>query len=312
MEQRDGIPGRARLLADCAALARGLAPELCTPDAEGGGSCAWYHGFWPYLRLLDYGSSPALHKTFYLDGLAPLASTPSARVLISGAADFAMLEVAREALAAGPHTPQFTVVDRCETPLALCRWFAEQAGFAVETRVADMLTFNPARSDPARSDPGPGDLAEGFDAIVTHSFLSSFPAEARPALARRWFALLRPGGRLLTINRVRGRDAAAAVPFSAQEAKTFVARLLDDLEGYRDQLDCAPAEIAALGEAYLSRKRSFPVRTREELAALFEDAGFTLECFADLEDANPGESRPVGPTLPGGATYVKLIARRKA
>src|SRR3546814_11734054 len=70
------------------------------------------------------------------------------------------------------------------------------------------------------------------------------------------------------------------------------------------------AEIAALGEAYLSRKRSFPVRTREELAALFEDAGFALECFADLEDANPGDSRPVGPTMPGGATYVKLIARK--
>src|SRR3546814_3778250 len=66
------------------------------------------------------------------------------------------------------------------------------------------------------------------------------------------------------------------------------------------------AEIAALGEAYLSRKRSFPVRTREELAALFEDAGFALECFADLEDANPGDSRPVGPTMPGGATYVTL------
>src|SRR3546814_6710778 len=104
-----------------------------------------------------------------------------------------------------------------------------------------MLTFGAA----------PRDSTQGFDAIVTHSFLGSFPAEARPVLARRWFALLRPGGRLLTINRVRGRDAAAAVPFSAPEAKAFVARLLDDLEGYRDQLDCAPAEIAALGEAYL-------------------------------------------------------------
>src|SRR3546814_18395235 len=90
MEQSAGMPGRVRLLADCAALARGLAPELCTSDAEGGGNCAWYHGFWPYLRLLDYGSSPALHKTFYLDGLAPLASTPGATVLISSAAAFAI------------------------------------------------------------------------------------------------------------------------------------------------------------------------------------------------------------------------------
>src|SRR3546814_14183132 len=108
MEQSGGMPGRLRLLADCAALARGLAPELCTPDAEGGGSCAWYHGFWPYLRLLDSGSSPALHTTFYLDGLAPLASPPGARVLLSGAAAFAMLPFPTQAFAAAPHPPQFT------------------------------------------------------------------------------------------------------------------------------------------------------------------------------------------------------------
>src|SRR3546814_17563041 len=101
MEQSGGMPGRLRLLADCAALARGLAPERCTPDAEGGGSCAWYHGFWTDLRLLDYGSSPALHKTFQLDGLAPLASTPAAGLLLSGDSDYDMPDGAGEQKTAG-------------------------------------------------------------------------------------------------------------------------------------------------------------------------------------------------------------------
>lgn len=295
-------PERRKLLADCAALARGLAAEGCWRDAAGDG-CAWYHGFWPYMRLLDYGSSPVLHQAFYIDGLASLAAAATpARVLISGAADFAMLEVAREAFADARAVPRFTVVDRCDTPLALCRWYAERAGFAVETRTSDILRFE----DP-----------QGFDAIVTHSFLGGFPPALRAELVARWFALLRPGGCLLTINRIRGKQVAAAVPFSAEESAAFIARLTRDLEQHRDLLDAPPAVIAGMAEAYLGAKRSYPVRSKEELAGLFEDAGFQFNDFSELTAADPqeagaGEARPSGPTMPGNATYVKLIARRPA
>jgi len=44
------------------------------------------------------------------------------------------------------------VVDRCDTPLALCRWYAERAGFEIDTRASDILRFQDA---------------QGFDAIVT-------------------------------------------------------------------------------------------------------------------------------------------------
>lgn len=296
MDREARPAARVRLLADCAALAHSLAPHLCAEDLDVGGSCAWYHGFWPYMRLLDYGSSPELHKGFYLEGLAPLAAGGEPRILISGAADFAMLEVAREAFAGGRARPEFTVIDRCETPLALCRWFTGQAGFAIETQAADVLAY---------------EAAPGFDAIVTHSFLGNFPPEVRPRLAQRWFALLRPGGRVLTINRVRGREAAAATRFSTQEAGGFQARLLADLERHRAYLPCPPAQIAALAEPYLREKRSHPVRTREELADLFHGAGFELECFAELEASDPGRGRPSGPTMPGGASYMKVIARRR-
>lgn len=291
-------PERRKLLADCAALARGLAREHCWHDAETQVGCAWYHGFWPYMRLLDYGSSPELHKAFYLDGLAPLkAGGISPRILISGAADFAMLEVARAAFADAPREPRFTVVDRCDTPLALCRWYAQRAGFTIETRREDLLRF---------------DDDEGFDAIVTHSFLGSFPPDVRPDLAGRWFALLRPGGRLLTINRIRGVQARGPVPFSDDETSAFIGRLTADLESQRHLLDTDPADIAALARDYLREKRSYPVRTPEELSGLLEQAGFHLDLFNTLAAADPGETRPSGPTMPGKATYMKVIARRKA
>ncbi|MEQ8356867.1 MAG: class I SAM-dependent methyltransferase [Kiloniellaceae bacterium] len=289
-------PDRIKLLAESAALAHRLAPSDCWKDGASGEGCAWYHGFWPYLRLLDYGSSPALHAAFYRDGLAPLAARDAAaRVLVSGAADFAMLEVAHGAFGGAAKAPRFTVTDRCATPLALSRWYAEQAGFDIEARAADIFSF----SDDA-----------GFDAIVTHSFLGNFPPHLRPRLLAGWRGLLRPGGRLLTVNRIRGGAAPAETVFSTAEADAFVARLTGDLERHRQWLKHPVAEIAAMARAYLNEKKSYPVRTREELAALFDDAGFELEVFAELETGDPGASRPAGPTLPGGATYMKIVARR--
>jgi SAM-dependent methyltransferase len=291
-------PERRQLLADCARLALELAPETCHSDDASGESCAWYHGFWPVLRLLDYGSSPELHADFYRAGLAPLAASSAApRILISGAADFAMLEVARSAFAGAAAQPDFTATDICETPLALSRWFAAREGFELATRASDILTF---------------DDREGFDAIVTHSFLGNFAAEQRPALMRQWYRLLKPGGRLLTINRLRGATAAKTTAFTEAEATRFVQRLRADLEAHRDEIDCPPETLAAMAEAYLRNRRSHPVRTREELAGYFEGAGFTLEHFAELGVPDPGGSRPAGPTMPGGGRYMTVIARRPA
>lgn len=296
-------PERRRLLAESARLARRLAPETCHRDTDSGESCAWYHGFWPVLRLLDYGSSPALHADFYRAGLAPLAAaaTPP-RLLVSGAADFAMLEVALSAFDGAPAQPRFTAADICETPLALCRWFAAQSGLALETRAVDILTFEDTE----------GQEAGGFDAVVTHSFLGNFAPEARPALMRQWLKLLKPGGRLLTVNRLRGAEAPATTTFTEEEREGFIARLTADLKHCRDDLDLTAEELTAMAEAYLRNRRSHPVRRQEDLAALFEDAGFVLETFAPLEAPDPGRPRPAGPTMPGGGRYMKVIARRPA
>ena len=237
-----------------------------------------------------------MHADFYRVGLAPLAAAVATpRILISGAADFAMLEVTRSAFAGTAAQPDFTATDIGETPLALSRWFAAREGFELSTRAADILSFE--------------DRA-GFDAIVTHSFLGNFAAAQRPALMRQWHNLLKPGGRLLTINRLRGAAAARTTAFTDAEAARFVQRLAVDLEAHRDDIDCPPETLTAMAEAYLRNRRSHPVRNREELAGYFESAGFTLEHFAELEAPDPGGSRPAGPTMPGGGRYMTVIARR--
>ncbi len=248
------------------------------------------------MRLLDYGSSPAIHKAFYIDGLSRLAQREEpARILVSGAADFAMLEVVLESFKHCKTTPLVTVVDRCETPLTLCRWYAGKAQREIETTASDILDYRDA---------------DGFDAIVTHSFLGSFAPEDRPKLLAGWYALLRPGGIAMTINRLREQESGAPVTFSAGQSEAFLDRLRTDLSALIDYLDCSADEIVAMGDTYLRRKRSFPVSHKEELISLFQNAGFVLEQCSALETGDPGLSRPVGPTMPGGANYMKIIALR--
>src|SRR3546814_11783469 len=42
-----------------------------------------------------------------------------------------------------------------------------------------------------------------FDVVCTHCFLGYFTPEQRPALMAKWFSLLRPGGRVLTVTPIR-------------------------------------------------------------------------------------------------------------
>ena len=81
----------AMLIAACGE-ARRIAPNLCEVDPETGENCAWYHGFWPSLHALNVTTRPDHHRAFYADNLSALARDGYRRVLISGSADFNMLQ----------------------------------------------------------------------------------------------------------------------------------------------------------------------------------------------------------------------------
>src|SRR3546814_10086578 len=74
------------------------------------------------------------------------------------------------------------------TTLFRSSWFAKRYGRAVETVVTPVLDY---------------DGGARFDVVCTHCFLGYFTPEQRPALMAKWFSLLRPGGRVLTVNPIR-------------------------------------------------------------------------------------------------------------
>lgn len=278
----------AALRAACAAEAQRIAPDLCPTDEATGESCAWYHGFWPTLRILDLVTTPDTHRAFYTQTLSDLIRNGHRRVLISGSADINMLQQAWRAGDLAGAAPDVTFVDRCPTPAALARWAAARTGRCVTAETGDMLAYR----------------GSGYDIVCTHSFLGYFTDSQRDGLARNWAALLRPGGKLVTINRVR-KDAPEEIGFTSRQARIFVDRAISAARARG--LDSAAISVAA--SAYAERFRIRPVRSVAVLEALLTGNGFSID---RLEGQPPegGLDAETGPTTPGGAHYVFIVATR--
>lgn len=172
---RENLPRLARLAYDVGAVhCRG---------------CRDYHLTWPYLRALGLnGAGPEFNLPLHVDLLGRVAAgRRSTRWLLAGSADSGVLAAVQATIAALPPAHhRITVVDRCGTPLALCRDHAEQTGLEVTTIESNLTEFEPP---------------EAFDVILGHQVLLFFRDEDRPALFRRMASWLTPAGALcLTVS----------------------------------------------------------------------------------------------------------------
>jgi hypothetical protein len=215
-------------------------------------------------------------------------------VLVSGCADQSTLAHVLHAWRAAGAVPEVEIVDLCETPLAVCRRYAELEGAAVITHRSDILQFTPRRP---------------FDVVCTHSFLTRFPVPQRPALLRKWESFLVPQGVVVTAQRVRPSRSETLVRHSPEEAREFAARALALAQAHAAELDVAPDAIAAAALLYAERRAREPVRSAEELRALFEACGYTLLRFDDGGVQEAARDALAGP--PDAASRrMRIVARR--
>jgi SAM-dependent methyltransferase len=279
-------------LSQAALLAHRIAPEQCKADGEGG-SCAWYHGAWPFLRRLGLMATSGVNAAHYTAELDRVRGDMTfRRVLITGSADHAMLE-----LIAGTRRPDdapltYTVLDRCGTPLRLCEWFGDRHGLKVETMRQDVLGPLPAAA---------------FDAVYTHAFMGNFDDAGRARLVRQWAHVLRPGGRVVTVQRVRPDCPEDVVRFSAAEQAAFVARVAE-LAPVMLPPEVAGFDVAGMAREYARRFFAVPVRSAEALQKLFERSGFRLDRFERCAPAGPPGI--TGPSVPNTDGYYLITAER--
>jgi len=269
---------------------------LCRRDPQGGASCAWYHGFWQYLRLLGMGTSPAGHAAFYREAFARLPAKGT-RILIAGGADYSMLAHAAAACRECGIDAQFTMADWCETPLALARWYSEREPIVLRTERRDLL------------EPGP----QGeFDVVCTHALLGHFHPQQRPRLIASLGAALRPGGRLFLANRLRPGAGSEAAAFSAAQVEEFAGAVTLKAAGRGGLPGIDAASLAAAARQYAASQTSWPLRSGEEVMALFEGTGLRVEGWSAAPMAAPDSAPGLNvPTIAGGADYARIVAIKR-
>src|SRR5262249_42959644 len=100
----------------------------------------------------------------YNNAISPLlVSKPTAKVLISAAADYGMLATLHHAIETAQADPTVVIYDICRTPLRACEWYADRIGLTVKTVRGDLLL------DPVPDAP--------FDLIITDEFLTVLKAD---------------------------------------------------------------------------------------------------------------------------------------
>lgn len=283
-------------LLESAPLARAAAGRLCRDNPVLGADCSWYHGYWQVLRLLRLVATPEHHAGFLRDAFGRVAPSGSrVSVLICGAIDQCTL--AHVLWACGEHglAAEVTVVDVCETPLYLNRWYADKIGTGIRAIASGILDF---------------ETPDRYDAVCTHSFFGQIAPHQRPALVARWRELLKPGGRVVTVNRIRPHGDAARAGFSDGQARALRDTVLAMPADLRERLGIGAADLARGADAYAARRRPYPVRSKEEFGALFENAGFTVEHLDSAPLVRASDARVGGPTTLDGADYARIIARR--
>lgn len=251
------MPEIAEPLAELASFAWEQAPHLCSEDH----GCRDYHRVWSYLRLLGTISATAAGKEFFVEEFDRLAREGKRRVLISGAADTGMLtQVVRGYRRAGVQ-PQIVFLDRCATPVAQNRFWAEQLGLDCEYICADIRDLDCAP----------------VDAVCTHSFLFFFTPDERPAVVEAWRRNLRPGGVVITSNRIAPAPTPTQ-PMSNEEIASRTEALRASAGEHGIPADLA-AQIARAAEGMWSASRHDRV-TEAEVRALMDAAGLEVVRFS--------------------------------
>lgn len=235
-------------LSQLAAEAWEVADRFC-------GSCKNLHVLWPFHRL---AGSSGRDGTFIHPVLNRLLSGDRRGVLIAGCADTGLL--ALTARAANADTV-ITVVDRCETPLELCRRFARRCAITVNTIQLD-LTRLAAKSN--------------FDVVFAHELLQHIPANRRVDVLSRMRRSMQADGRLvLVFHTSHGVEGNVVAEYRERFPQHLIAQLEAKNIALPEPHQAFRRRVQAYADEWRAREGAFG--SRADVEGLISAAGFEVE-----------------------------------
>jgi hypothetical protein len=214
---------------------------------------------------------------------------------VSATADYSMLAHLKCAYDTEHRPLDVTVLDRCETPLLLNRWYADRYGVRLTTQCSDALSY---------------DGNNPYDLICTHSFFGRVDPDSRRRLIGRWHRLLRSGGVVVTTQRVHPGGRNRSRDDTEAEADDLRRRVMAAARGH-PELGLDPDELGQAAYDDAIRRVRYVIRAVSEITDLFTAEGFHIE-LAD-QGGGPAErerDRPLSNV--GRDSYrMRLIARKR-
>lgn len=250
----------------------GLSRLAYSVSATACGACRNYHVMWPYLRAVQANGN-GVEFAWDVEGrLLDEAAGRRAQVrwMLAGSADaglIAMVTAATRRARGVAHS--VTVVDQCNTPLALVRSYAEAVRQPVEIVRHELLDF---QRDGA------------FDVIMLHHLMNFFDEGGRASLLRKVRSWLAPGGRAIisTTSRGDGSENSVATTNRGRWRKQMIRdasasgriELPEDVEVFLARLD-------NMNEMRRSAARSVGW-TLDDYVGAAREAGLTVIDLVDL------------------------------
>jgi hypothetical protein len=285
IKEVESLSNNTRLLLESAFMMEDLAIAHCEGSYVAEDACGWYHSSWQYLRLVDIVSTPYWHQDFYQESLSKaLSGKTHARILISGTADYGMLQQLM-LLEDSSSISEIIILDLCRTPLLICDWYHKQYQ-------SSKITLNYFRQDIVGN--VLGDKSQ--DLIITDAFLTRFTPIQRRQIVQEWKRMLKEDGFIITTVRLHSdsgpvKSTEADVKRYSQKAKNKVeaaGRLFKNIEN----------KIIAKAKEYAKNIVSYPLLDAKEIRMLFE--GFDIEIGLGTVNGEIQEN----------TTYARVVARK--
>jgi hypothetical protein len=230
-----------------------LAHELC-------GRCRQYHALWPYRRLAHMVAG--IEGSFEILRLLLRASMPPrGRILIAGCADAGLLALTARALEDVPCSIE--IADRCLTPLAVVRRYADEHRLSVTTHEVEL---------------GRERLSQRYDVILGHGSLRTIARGERADFLRSIGEMLAPGGTLIQAEPYYGANASD--PF-INYVDDMIATLLQQSIALPEPEEAFRARIAR-DVSNMSKRINDGLGARE-LAVIVGESGLVLRVAAEYE-----------------------------
>lgn len=225
------------------------------------GACANLHALWPYLRIARIVSGVEGGDSMLTATISEICATGPKDVLIAGAADTGILNLV--AKSSGGRAASFVVIDLCDTPLELCRKFANRCNLPLKTKVQDVADIR---------------FRARFDVIIAHSLLQFIPPQNRLRVFSRFAWALKPGGKFIQIFNTSRRIQPTIAADYRRHYSDWVMR---ELEAKNVPLPTTREAFCARLVSYAMERenREGVVESEEEVLEVVRSAGFsTISC----------------------------------